>query len=223
MVLGLDYILASYVELASGSVKCHLKKAPQITITATDTTVKYDHTKTQAQLDNFQVDTINPYGEEVQSHVGGLMSGEVSISENMRFATESYPMINAGCLYIDRVNVELHINPTIFIARDYPKGGCMYNAVMEHEKKHIAVDREIVNKYSTLIINSLNTSLKQVGYAQGPFSLQQMPSVQEKMKQTVHGVIKLYSAKMSEERRARQQKVDSIQEYDRVSNMCRPK
>ncbi len=83
-MIGLDYLLASYVQLASGSIECRLKKPPRIDVVASDTNVRYDHTKTQNQLDNFETDTVSPYGGSVQTHVGGLMAGEVSISQNIR-------------------------------------------------------------------------------------------------------------------------------------------
>ncbi len=150
--------------LASGTVECRLKKAPQIHVAASDTTVRYDHTKTQKELDKMGTDTVSPYGANAQTHVGGLMAGEVSISQNIRIMQESWPHLNAGCLYVDSLKVDIHIKPVIYIARDYPKGGCMYQAIMQHEKKHIEVDRMIVNKYTKIIINVLVKALKILCY-----------------------------------------------------------
>jgi len=220
-VLGLDYVMAGYMHLAGGTVTCQMKQAPEINVSASDTTVKYDHTQTQAQLDNFHIDTVSPYGKSVRTHVGGLMSGEVSLTQNTKYMQEAYPVIDAGCLYVAQINVAIHINPTIFIARNYPENGCMFQAVKEHEKKHVAVDRMLVNKYSNLIAQALNTTLKKVGFAQGPFAIQQTPVIEAKVTTIINGVVKQYSDAMSEERRQRQQAVDNLQEYERVNNLCK--
>lgn len=219
-MIGLDYIVASYFHLASGSIECRLKKTPQIHVAASDTNVRYDHTKTQAQLDNFGTDTVSPYAQNVQTHVGGLMAGEVSISQNIRIMQETYPTLNAGCLYIDSVKVDIHIKPVIYIARDYPKNGCMYKAIMEHEKKHIQVDRMIVNKYTKIIINGLDKALKKVGYAHGPFRPVQMKQKQEMLQQYSQDIVRQYSEQMGAERRKLQQDVDNLKEYERVQAKC---
>lgn len=221
MLAGLEYIMAGYVQLASGQVECKLKKAPEISVAASDTKVKYDHSKSKAQLQGFDIDTVSPYAPNVQTHVGGLMSGEVRISQNTRFMQETYPTINAGCLYIDKIDIKIHVDPTIYIAKDYPYGSCMYNAVIEHEKKHVQVDRAIVNKYTKLIVQAVDTTMKRVGYSHGPFLLQKLPSQQEILNANVNKVVKQYSDQMNIERKQLQQQVDSIQEYDRVNSLCK--
>jgi len=222
-LIGLDYLVAGYFHLASADIKCQLKTAPRIDISASDTSVRYDHTKSQKELDNLGTDTVSPYGKNVQTHVGGLMSGEVSISQNIRIMQETYPTLNAGCLYVDSVKVNIHIKPIIYIARDFAKDGCMYKAVMEHEKKHIAVDRKIVNKYTNIIVHGLDASLKKVGYARGPFSKGQLKAEQQAMQDYTHKIVQAYGEQMTEERKALQQKVDSLEEYNRVNNLCRGK
>ena len=209
--------------LASGTIECHLKKSPQIHVAASDTNIRYDHTKTQKQLDKMGTDTVSPYGANVQTHVGGLMAGEVSISQNIRIMQESWPHLNAGCLYVDSLKVDIHIKPVIYIARDYPKSGCMYKAIMEHEKKHIQVDRMIVNKYTKIIINGLDKALKKLGYAQGPFRKVELAQKQEMMQQYTQDIVRGYSEQMSEERKKLQQDVDSLAEYQRVQAQCRGK
>lgn len=220
-MIGLDYLVAGYFHLASGSIECKLKKAPQIHVSASDTNVRYDHTKTQKQLDALGTDTVSPYGKNVQTHVGGLMAGEVSISQNIRIMQETWPNMNAGCLYIDSLKVNIHIKPVIYIARDYPKTGCMYKAIMEHEKKHIQVDRMIVNKYTNIIIHGLDKALKKVGYAHGPFSKGALQQQQAMLQQYSQDIVKQYSEAMSAERRKLQQDVDNLREYERVQAQCR--
>jgi hypothetical protein len=215
--------MAGYFHLASGSIECRLKKAPQIHVAASDTSVRYDHSKSQRQLDTLETDTVSPYGASVQTHVGGLMAGEVSISQNIRILQESWEHLNAGCLYVDSIRVDIHIKPVIYIANQYPKDGCMYQAIMEHEKKHIEVDRRIVNKYTKIIIAGLDKAFKKLGYMQGPFRIAELKQKQEMMQQYSQDIVRHYSSEMSAERRELQQEVDNIQEYERVQSLCRGK
>lgn len=215
--------MAGYFHLAQADIKCQVKKTPEISVVASDTKVTYDHSKTQAELDNFEIDTVSPYAKNVQTHVGGLMSGEVSVAQNLRVMQETFPGLNAGCLYLDKLTVKIHINPTIYIAKNYPKSGCMYAAVMEHEKKHIKVDRMIVNKYTRIIINGLDAMFKKIGYAQGPFTIGQINPAQENIQKLVTDMLKQYSDQMSDERQILQQRVDSLEEYERVQALCRGK
>lgn len=222
-MIGLDYLVAGYFHLASADIKCQLKQSPRVDIAASDTSVRYDHTKTQVELDRLGTDTESPYGAGVRSHVGGLMSGEVSISQNIRIMQEIYPTLNAGCLYVESIKVNIHLNPTIYIAKEFTKDSCMYDAVMEHEKKHITVDRQIVNKYTKLIVHGLDAAFKGFGYAQGPFTKGQLPAQQKIMQEFSQGIVQSYAQKMTEERKARQQAVDTLEEYNRVNNLCRGK
>lgn len=216
--------MASYIHLAAFDVKCQLKSAPQISVVASDTNVKYDNTKSQAELDNFDNDTISPYGANVQTHVGGLMSGEVSVSQNIRTLQETYDRADVGCVYVDSIKVDIHITPTIYIANHYPKNGCMYKEIMIHEKKHIKVDRMIVNKYTNIIIKGLDAAFKKAGgYAYGPMKKSEIRPAQEKLQAYSRGIIKQYADMMNSERQMLQQRVDSLEEYERVNKACEGK
>lgn len=215
--------MAGHLYMAAAGIECRLKQAPRIEVVTTDTKVKYDHTKTQEQLDKFDVSTLSPYGRNIRTHVGGLMNGEVSLVQNTAIMKETYPSANAGCLYVHKITVKIHINPTIYIAKDYSKSGCMYHAIMEHEKKHIAVDRDIINKYAPIIESGLKTFLKKNNYAYGPFNAGDLAGSEQKIRDIIQGKVKQYANKMSDERQARQQAVDSLQEYERVRMLCEGK
>lgn len=220
-MIGLDYLAAGYLYLAASGIECKIQRNPRIEVVATDSTVQYDHSKSQKELDRINHDTISPYAPNVRTHVGGLMAGEVKISQNIKMYQEVWPSVSRGCLYYDSIKVELHVKPLIYIARDYPKGSCMYGAILEHEKKHIAVDRDIVNKYKTLITQSLGASLREVGYTHGPYPSSELKSVQEKLQKYIQDTVQKFSSAMSKERKKRQQEIDTLAEYERVQAKCR--
>jgi hypothetical protein len=213
--------MAGYFHLASADIQCKVKKSPEIRVSATDTVVRYDHSKTQKELEGFEIDTVSPYAAGIQTHVGGLMSGEVSVNQSIQFLKETYSGLNAGCLLINQIEVKVHIKPTIYIAKEYPKNGCMYAAVMEHEKKHIAVDRAIINKYSNMIGKGVTEAMSRIGYSHGPYRIGELEVQQNRVNDKVNIIIKKYADMMTVERTKLQQQVDSLAEYERVTNQCK--
>jgi hypothetical protein len=123
-------------------------------------------------------------------------------------------------LTIGKVEVKLHIKPTIYIAREYPKQGCMYAAILEHEKKHIAVDRAIINKYSAMIGRGVTETMNRLGYSHGPYRTGELDMHQERLNERVNVIIKKYADAMTLERQKLQQQVDSLAEYERVTRKC---
>lgn len=220
-MIGLDYLVAGYFHLAAADTLCKARKTPEVSVIAKNSNVRYDHSRSQAELEQLKTDTISPYGADVQTHVGGLMSGEVRTAHNIRFVQEHFPRQHRACVYIDKIDVTIEIRPTIFIANEYPKTGCMYRAIMEHEKKHVAVDREIISKYKVQISRAVKEELARGQNVYGPVDIRSVGGKQEEIQARVTGVIKTLSANMGVERRKRQQAVDTLEEYERVKAKCK--
>jgi hypothetical protein len=205
---------------SGGNSWCKAEKAPRIEVKTSTDQVTWDFTKSEKQLNNFKIDTKNPYGSSIITDVGGLMQGGIQLKETMRFNTLTHRGLNQICYWFDAVTVTLHIEPTIYIAREFPRNSCKHNAIKEHEMKHITVDREIVNKYATVIARSLKTELdRQTVY--GPYRVSQSKEVEIYMKDRLESILRKHAKEMEDERRVRQQAVDSLAEYERVNRMCR--
>jgi hypothetical protein len=99
----------------------------------------------------------------------------------------------------------------------------MYAAIMEHEKKHIQVDRAIINKYSAMIGKGVTEAMNRIGYAHGPYKLSHLDVQQNLLNDKINAIIKRYADAMTAERQTLQQQVDSLAEYERVNNLCKGK
>lgn len=197
---------------------CRTEKAPRLDIKPATARIKYDHTKTKSQLNGFEVDTVNPYGTKVHTDVGGLMKGGIETGYDITMGSIR-TSDNRSCAWYDSITVDINITPTIFIARDYKKGSCMYNAVLEHENKHIAVDRKLVNTYAQQISKALQAELaRQTVY--GPVATAEEKALQDQMYARIAGIMKKQMAILNTERLKRQQQVDSLEEYNRVNALC---
>lgn len=216
----MDYFLAGYVELVSGRIRCNAPRSPQVVVEAGETRIRYNFTKSQNELTRMETDTISPYGGNVRTHVGGLMKGEVSVSQNIRFYHETYAHVRAGCLYLDTIKVDIVTKPTIYIARNHREGTCMHKSIMEHEKLHVAVDQQLVAKYKTLLKDALEEGVRKIGASHGPFPISKLQTQQENLQLYLQDIVKKYSDALTKERKERQQAVDNLEEYERVQNRC---
>lgn len=205
---------------AYAAVTCPSKPAGTVRIIWGSESIQYDFTKSQAQMNRMQNDTTSPYGRDVETHVGGLMRGGVSIKSQVQVSTLTYPRSRQVCQWIDNVEVNVTIDPKIYIAREHKRGTCRHNAIMEHEMKHIQVDRDIVKRAVPMIRQRLEKAVRDVGIV-GPKDARDQNKYQRKINQYIADEIADINEIINIERRKRQQAVDTLEEYERVANMCR--
>lgn len=223
-MFGLEFLTAGMIYLAPtpvlASIECHAKTAPKINVLPSKSIVKYDFTKTKPELNSVDVDTISPYGPNHKTYVSGLMSGAIQVKHQVSFIHETYDQLGQGCLYLKEVDVKIHIDPTIFIAREYPKGSCMHSAVLTHERKHVREDQLIVNKYANIIGKAVARVVNSQGSGFGPYETARLPFVQQNIQNSLNKVVVKYTDKMNHERQKRQQAIDSLEEYESIGARC---
>ena len=202
-------------------IECRTQVPPKINVLPSKSRVKYDFSKTKAELNEVDVDTVSPYGPNHKSTVSGLMSGSIQVEHQLAFVHESYDQLDQGCVYLKSVDVKVHVDPTVFIAKEYPQGSCMHNAVLAHERKHVREDQLIVNKYSNYIGRALATVVDSKGAAFGPYNLSELPDVQKDIQAEITAVVKKFNKQMNLERQERQQEIDNVEEYASIGRQCR--
>lgn len=217
MLFGL--ILMPFTAYADDGNWCNPTEPPVINIRTSTNQISYDFSQSKKQLDRFEVSTINPYASNVITDVGGLMKGGIETQQKMLFDTRINPNTRQVCYWHNVIDFSLHIKPQIYIANDFPRGSCMHNAIVEHELKHVIVDREIVNKYAVLIGQALKDDVTRYR-VYGPVPVSQKNALETQLKQRMHRIISRYTSQMTAERRKRQQQIDSLPEYERVNHMC---
>ncbi len=220
MLFGLEGVAAGLLYMNAAAIECKRQPMPPVRITPSKSAVLYDNTKSQNELDRMEIDTVNPYGNSHKTHVGGLMSGEIRVEHQIGFVQEQYEALGQSCLHYDSVNVTMVINPTIYIARETKPGTCRYNAILEHENKHVEADRIVVNKYAKRIGEAISFALNKYGVTFGPFDVARIPAVQAKLQDYVNGIVKAEVNAMNTERMKMQQAIDSLEEYERVRKLC---
>lgn len=161
----------------------------------------------------------NPDGGAVRQgiHVNGLGGGRIGLEGQALFMLTQRG--DQACIRLNGVNAKFFAFPTIHIANNFPKGTCEYNAVLEHEKKHIrtlqAFHREFTPKFKTALYRIAGEI-----DAQGPFPAQNAASVQKDMNARINAGIEAFNKSIMPILEARQNTIDNPSEYARVEAQC---
>jgi len=211
-------IMATEVALP---VSCKSHGLPQINVKPSKSRVKYDFTRSKAELNTVDSDTISPYGPQHKTNVSGLMSGNIRLQSNIAFITEKYDRLNSGCVYLKSINVEINIDPTVYIASEFSEGSCMHNAILAHEHKHVNEDQYIVNKYINEIGKALSAKVEILGAQYGPMKISDMHNRQVEIQKAFHDEVRYMNRVLNTERKQRQQDIDSLEEYESIGLRCK--
>jgi len=220
-MIGIDPItLSSLLVLAGTTVSCPAHDPTKINVIPRTAKVKYDYGQSLQQIQAYQMDTVDPYAFHGQTITQGFMKGQIELRHKLTFGQVKNARFGYGCIWYDTINIEINIDPEIVIAKELYRDKCMRDSIIEHELKHVRVDREIVNKYAKIIGNRVFSALKSRGFSVGPIDVKRMDEVRAKMQRVVNQVLELEYKKLGIERKELQRGVDSLDEYHRVDAEC---
>jgi hypothetical protein len=217
-MVGLDTLLVTgLLTLAANPVQCQVPRAPIIEVVPKAAPTAYDFTRSILDLQKIRSDTISPYGNHKEQLIFGLHRGKMELGYNIKFGGMEYPRLGLTCLYFDKIKITISLNPVIYVVNEFPSGSCEHNTVLEHERKHVATDRRIVNKYAREIGVEVQKAVNRAG-ALGPYRTSEIVSVRKRMSNHIRSAIKSMELNLYEEQTRAQQAVDSREEYDSISN-----
>jgi|GEM_PF-1396312 len=196
---------------------CPSQPAPEIDIQFAAEPVKYNLTKSSAQIDAMPTSTINPYEADVVTHAGGIMVGQMHAETTVK--TTGIHNKNQICLWIKNITVKLSASDTIYIASEYPKGTCQYGVNLEHEHKHVAIEHQAAQEHIGKIRQAAQDASGKVGIV-GPKPFGDAEMYDKKMREYVAKEIRKEFEYMRMDTKGRQKALDSKAEYDRASVAC---
>lgn len=220
-MLGVDPLtISSLMVLAASNPVCSIPSPAQINVIPKSSAVKYDYSKSLAALQAEQVDTINPYGFHGTSITNGFASSPISIEPKISMNYKYLPQYGGYCLWYEKIDIHINVDPTITIATELAKDSCKSKAVRDHELKHVRVSKMIVNKYAKTMGSKVFNALQQRGFVAGPIPQNSAQEMQTRMAETVQQIVEFEFRKMQLDHEEQQQAVDSLAEYERVNALC---
>lgn len=222
MLPGLDIIaVAGYLTLAAGkgqSLQCVVPKAPVINVSPVTKEVEYDFSKSSDELGMMQNDTVNPYAPGTDTTTGGLRHEEPKVSIEVKIGYKQHAT-GPVCFWYDAINVKIQLQPKIYIASDKTGDKRCRDAIVEHEKKHVTVDRQVINKYAQELGKAIQEAVNSAGGV-GPYNPDRIEATQEMMTEHIKTALASRQLAVEQEMRKRQAEVDSYEEYERVGTLC---
>ncbi len=163
---------------------------------------------------------ISKGGAKVIPHGDEVALGVTSYSLITEFAI---PVITqqmedgSFCASVDKVNANIgYREVTVHVAKEFPQGSCAFRHIYEHELKHIAVNRQVLEEYSVKMREKISAYMKLYGVRRVAD-----PKYAEKLlKDDVAKILNEMSSSMSEENRRRQRLIDTPEEYAKNSTAC---
>jgi hypothetical protein len=162
----------------------------------------------------------SPYDKGAKTETLGLTATQYKYQYQSVYQLSSWPALNKGCVYYDQINVALSLDPIIYIASRFPPGSCRYNATLLHERKHVAVDRMIVNDYSRYIGQAIQQVLMKMPPSYVSIDVAQIPLQQEKLNNLITRTVDPLIKRMQQDREYRQRQIDTVGEYNYISGLC---
>lgn len=209
-----------YLAPVAAVMSCsEFRSSPAINVVIDDVAVKYDTSRSYAELQNFQIDTISPYGANVQTRVMGLTDGQTYFETQANVRSQTHQFLKTSCLWFEAITITIRTIPTVYLAREQLQNKCRYRATLDHEMKHVEVNRRMAREYAPEIKKVVMNEVRRIGVV-GPGPASQRDSIQADMLKAVNQKVAVVVEKMKREQRARQQAIDTKREYDRLSKMC---
>ena len=123
------------------------------------------------------------------------------------------------CFWVDHIEVMLRYEALdIYIASDYTRGSCQYQAILSHEKKHAKVAQGYLDDYVQVIRSAL-ASLA-IPKPRDPRLVGSVTEAQEKTQATIEKLLQPVVAKLRKTMEEAQNRIDSRAEYRRVEKQC---
>jgi hypothetical protein len=149
----------------------------------------------------------------------GLASGGWGLVSQFRAVAKPYDTYGtAYCPYFSAIELNMMYRTIISIPKDFKKGGCVFNTIMEHEMRHhetnVAVAREVVARLE----RDLPTIVAEIETSGSYVSRNQVDARFKFLRDSLEGAVNIYiQENMRTEMRRRNEKIDSPEEYERSS------
>jgi len=150
------------------------------------------------------------------TRVAGLTVASIAVDSEIRIAN-TRSSTGQVCAWPSVVTITLSTHPTVYVSSQH--GACHVRAATEHEMQHVAIDREMVERYVGIFRRRIGRMVDAIGIV-GPAPEANLSSVRHRIEEKINAVIAITSDELTEERVARQHGLDSPTEYHRLAEAC---
>ncbi len=212
-------LLPPFTAAAQNTMCGPQKAASAMSVDLAAQNVTINHVMSRDKLRHFNVDTKSPYTNERNIHVNGLMRGTIDLKTNIAIAWQRDRDEGFNCLWYQKIDVTMALDPIIYIAREIPQGSCLYAEVLKHEMKHLEADLKVMSDYQIVLQDRIDWFLKHA-QVEGPHHADVLTKARKNMGAKFDQLIKEVHDQLQADRIQRQSAIDTLGEYERVAKTC---
>lgn len=183
---------------------------------AVDIQIEVEEPKIYNNLSKAELGTSNSHGR--RSQILGTTQSGVRLSLKTQ---DKYLQNRDGyCFWVEQAVVKLSYHQLdVHIASDYQPLSCQYEAVLDHEREHVAVAQGIMQPYKQQISAALTTL--SIPTRDIPSHADSPEEVRATIKQVFEDALYPVIERMNQVMAERQAEVDTIENYRRTWRRCR--
>lgn len=203
-------------------ISCVRPPAPDIKVHVTEDPTYFDLEKSRDDLALFRNEANSGHlPSRYHGAVGGVMEGRFEAGFDVSYHQGLGAGFDRNCVSINRIDVHLVLEPTIYIASEFKDHACWFSEIFAHESKHVDVDREIAARYIGKIEAALGFAFQEPeDYAFVDVPDDSLAIAERDLEAAVKGAIGEMFGSMLRERMDAQVKIDNADEYIRIARAC---
>lgn len=153
-------------------------------------------------------------------HTNGITRGGFNVRSNVQFMAKPYDKFGAYyCPLVTKAHITIEYSTEIYIASDFKKGTCEFNAIMEHELRHYETNKVVVR---TIADRMKADTPEIIGFLQEQYvPKERVEENFELMREGFRDAIQVYSDEIISRMDEFNDHVDTPEEYRRVGNLCK--
>lgn len=193
---------------------------PVININTSVAEPRFDYKLNQKALENFKGNAQISADSIYDLTINAMSTGHMQVKHDLKYVTQTTPDKQA-CVQVSQININIHIDPVIYIATELRSEACEYKEYLLHELKHVEVDKLLIEDYKAVIQRNMNFAFPAASdYSVGPVPPSLSKDARKKLYDSIGGALEATIGSMMRERAERQRAIDSAGEYMRLSFIC---
>ncbi len=145
----------------------------------------------------------------------GYAAGGWGLSSGFRASAKAYDQFATYvCPYVMEVDLDMMYRTIINIPKDFPRNGCTFNLILEHERRHHATNAAIVKTYTGRLKDDLKVIVREIESSQPYVPRQNLQAAYAAMEQALKDALDIYLTQaIAIEMKKRNGVIDSPKEY----------
>lgn len=194
---------------------CPAYETPTINISPLYVQPVYDDSVTLRQIRQY-ADQPNTVASKHEIPVG-LTAANLSFKTSFTVSSSRGMLDSTYCAQISNFNMKFGFdNVRVYLARELPSNSCASQLVRDHENRHVATDRAILNEYLPQMQDLVKQKLATIGVIRASSPAMAEAKLQDMIRDFTTGL----GNRISQVRESQQQKIDTPEEYRRLSTEC---